>query len=1519
MKKSLFISMLLIIIMSVVGISIIINNDNYSTNNTIQPLSADKTSVSDKSKKDKELDKKNDNNEKETLLIYMVGSDLESRSGAGTDDLKEIEESGIDLEKANVLVYAGGAPKWHNDIVSEEENTILQLGGKGFEPVAKMGFSNMGESNTLLEFLDYSYDNYPSNSYSLIMWDHGNGPIIGYGKDMLFDNDSLTLLEMDNALKASPFGKGKKLEWVGFDACLMSSAELVCIWDNYAKYLVASQEIEPSFGWDYSFLKDFGHKESVALIKDIVDYYMNACNAYYEKRGYDNRDTTLACINLSYAGKLENAINDFFAKADKDVYTQYNTFVSKRVDTRALGRASTGSEYDLIDLNDMAKQLSEIYPDEAKEISDIIKKMVIKNGTNTQDCWGLSFYYPFYNKYFYEDSWGNAYGQIGLFDNYKSYLNKYQEIWLKDDKLDKYASSNVPKKTTDGENRAGFDFDELNNVARYELQLTPEQNENFAEAKVYILENGGEDVYHVVFSDNNVSNNNGVLSYDFEGKGIYVKNKFSEYFLPVSVSYDSVGDIKRYSLSRIYGCVGFDVFQHALFDVALNKKTEEITLSSIKPYSEPASTRNMVGGKTEEYNMNDWAHIEVVRADHKYLQRYENGVVKPIADWINRDGIVYFERFTVGDGIDFEYATLDVGEYSLIFEITDTQNNKYCSEPVKIDVESDGKGVYKPEEINIDWNDGDRVKIFEMEGSSLYLKKIYTKEGFSTKAGISYALEAENENDYGISYEIDNIIINGEFTVDNYMYISVEPNQCETASFGKEISKNLIDAGVIDSIHSISGNLEAQIINEYTNDLSLLDSLKTIEKNQTININISGDALETNLKARFPKAEFSSPFYGASSGEQEIFNNGKIKITLLAFGKAEKLSGCGFVCIENLTDEEQGIDVVSYCINGYMLDANIAQVNMGGAEKLLSPKSKRIGVIDITPDDMWENNISEIETFELGISLFEPKHGTYVSESDELVWVDVNLNVENSSEKKVQQDLKEIIFDKNNVKIYVTEYGISGGDPQWKITVENESDEDICVQFGDENSDSANLYALDLQLKAHSKKNAELGVLNDSGDFSAKVYVLDYFETKILYTGDEMFSLKTIPMEVPTEEINVDWNSGDEQTIDVRNGVTLVIKKDYFSDNPCYALEIRNETNKSVHYELEDVIINGNIVTNDIEKLYANSFYNDKKVNIPAFTAAADFGAIDEIHSISFKVKDKSHYLLPTALNGHKFNINISDDARIKDFKEMYKPLDLSNAFFEAKAIKQEILNNDKLKIDFLGFGGVHHPKIYTKTVIQTEHTTGNCGFCIENVSENYQTVTIEGIAINGAYISVNKSIKVAPGSIAYMSKEIYEEWLLNCGIESIAEISVAVTIQEDGSSVDSKPMWLPIKLTECGTKTAISNSDSSVIYEAGGVEILFDSYEVDKYGDAYYSLTIVNSSDENVSISLLEEDGWSYYASGIKLGPKQYCKETIRVFGEIVDEIEFDVVVKDFYGTNVLAQSDNLIKINGTYENKGG
>ena len=164
-----------------------------------------------------------------TVMIYMVGSDLEAKTGAGTEDLTEIAGSGVDLSKTNVLVYAGGSPKWHNDLADPEKHTVLLLKEEGFQQITQLQAYSMGESQCLSNFLKYGYSNYPAQQYMLILWNHGNGPVMGYGKDMLFGNDSLTLSEMRQALEDSPFGEGNKLAWVGFDACLMASAELCCV------------------------------------------------------------------------------------------------------------------------------------------------------------------------------------------------------------------------------------------------------------------------------------------------------------------------------------------------------------------------------------------------------------------------------------------------------------------------------------------------------------------------------------------------------------------------------------------------------------------------------------------------------------------------------------------------------------------------------------------------------------------------------------------------------------------------------------------------------------------------------------------------------------------------------------------------------------------------------------------------------------------------------------------------------------------------------------------------------------------------------------------------------------------------------------------------------------------------------------------------------------------------------------------------------------------------------------------
>ncbi|MBQ7372773.1 MAG: hypothetical protein IJW67_13010, partial [Blautia sp.] len=192
-----------------------------------------------------------------TVMIYMIGSNLESRNGSGSKDILEMSTSGIDLSKSNVVICTGGSRRWALDI-SARQNSVLELTGDEnyFQTVLESDENqNMGDGKTLTDFLDYAALTYPAEHYSLIFWDHGSGPVMGFGNDELYEYDSLRLPELKEGLENSIFGDICHLDWIGFDACLMSGIEVAEILADYADYMVASQEVEPGSGWDYSFLE----------------------------------------------------------------------------------------------------------------------------------------------------------------------------------------------------------------------------------------------------------------------------------------------------------------------------------------------------------------------------------------------------------------------------------------------------------------------------------------------------------------------------------------------------------------------------------------------------------------------------------------------------------------------------------------------------------------------------------------------------------------------------------------------------------------------------------------------------------------------------------------------------------------------------------------------------------------------------------------------------------------------------------------------------------------------------------------------------------------------------------------------------------------------------------------------------------------------------------------------------------------------------------------------------------------
>ena len=183
-----------------------------------------------------------------TIMVYMCGTDLESRSGMGTADLQEM--LGADLGGSiNLLVYTGGCKGWRNNLISSGTNQVWQVKDGKLACLEKdLGSVSMTGPENLAWYIKWCAKNYPASRYELILWDHGGGSVSGYGYDEKFaSSGSMNLAGIDAALEKA----GVKFDFIGFDACLMATAETALMLTRHADYLIASEETEPGLHAHY--------------------------------------------------------------------------------------------------------------------------------------------------------------------------------------------------------------------------------------------------------------------------------------------------------------------------------------------------------------------------------------------------------------------------------------------------------------------------------------------------------------------------------------------------------------------------------------------------------------------------------------------------------------------------------------------------------------------------------------------------------------------------------------------------------------------------------------------------------------------------------------------------------------------------------------------------------------------------------------------------------------------------------------------------------------------------------------------------------------------------------------------------------------------------------------------------------------------------------------------------------------------------------------------------------------------
>ncbi len=356
-----------------------------------------------------------------TIMVYMCGTDLESKHSMATSDLNEMAQADLG-DKINIIVYTGGCKNWKTQGISNDVNQIYQVQKGGLKQLVKDdGSKSMVDPSTLSGFIKYCTQNFPADRNELILWDHGGGSVTGYGYDEKnARKGSMSLDGINRALKDG----GVKFDFVGFDACLMATAETALMLGQHADYMIASEETEPGIGWYYTnWLNKLAKNTSmptVELGKNIVDDFVETCAA--KCRG---QQTTLSVTDLAeFANTVPSKLSAFSRSVSSLIEAKsYQQVSDARYQAREFARSS---KIDQVDFVNLAENLN---TDEGKALADALKKAVKYNRTssNMTNAYGISIYFP-YQRASMVDSAVSTYSSIGMDQDYSKCIRQFASL-----------------------------------------------------------------------------------------------------------------------------------------------------------------------------------------------------------------------------------------------------------------------------------------------------------------------------------------------------------------------------------------------------------------------------------------------------------------------------------------------------------------------------------------------------------------------------------------------------------------------------------------------------------------------------------------------------------------------------------------------------------------------------------------------------------------------------------------------------------------------------------------------------------------------------------------------------------------------------------------------------------------------------------------------------------------------------------------------------------------------------------
>lgn len=383
---------------------------------------------------EKEVTTKGDGTDTVTVFVYMNGSDLESEDGSATDDLEEMLAAKTG-DKVQVLIETVGTKDWSKrlGIASDHTQRYRLDGGKLVLEDDSLGQEDSTQASTLSDFIRWGSKNYPADRNLLIFWDHGAGPVYGFGYDEnQAHEETLTMDQMRHALQNG----GIYFDVIGMDCCIMSSMELCLGLQDYCDYLILSEDFETGIGWSYTgwlkALEDNTSLETPELGRLIVDDMVSA-----NENDQDGGAATLALIDASYSNLLYTAWKDFAYANERSLLGEnYSMHIKGGRRAHPVLKEKglfdwifdANGDYDMSDyyITDIMAVAQNIQSEESKALEAALQLAVAYFACTSDEVGmtGLSVTLPYGDPDFYEEL-SDVFSNSGLEEEYVNWLGRF--------------------------------------------------------------------------------------------------------------------------------------------------------------------------------------------------------------------------------------------------------------------------------------------------------------------------------------------------------------------------------------------------------------------------------------------------------------------------------------------------------------------------------------------------------------------------------------------------------------------------------------------------------------------------------------------------------------------------------------------------------------------------------------------------------------------------------------------------------------------------------------------------------------------------------------------------------------------------------------------------------------------------------------------------------------------------------------------------------------------------------------